>query len=409
MGQDGPFLEPSVQISAMFALVELTGRILHDAKKVVTPAVVESVRKLLPADQRHLAPVLLDLATGTANAAARGKGLPGWIFTARAAEQGTLPVLAAYHAATLGPASKIVEACTGAGLDTQAFAQSGASVVTFEHDELTATVASHNLRPYAHVTVITEALPSARWHEHVLTADAVWADPSRRRPDGGRARRGTQYEPPLELFATLPDHVRVGIKTGPGDDLQPPAGFVSEWIGFGAECKERVLWRGVDRAARSVTLISPDGASTSWTPTTDMLTPNRMDVQEGMILVEPHAALIASGVLGAFYAENGISVIDELIAYGVHRDRDASPWFDRFHVVRVDAGANPRRMQEHIRELGWNRETVIKKRGWDRDPEVVRSHLEFCESDVSGVIIVTRVGKGHVTVYAERCAVSGER
>lgn len=409
MGQDGPLLEPSVQISAMFALVELTGRILRDAKQVVTPAVVESVRKLLPDDQRHLAPVLLDLATGTANAAALGKGLPGWIFTARAAEQGTLPALASYHATILGPATKIVEACTGAGLDTQAFAQTSESVVTFEHDALTASVASYNLRSFAAVTVIPEALPSSLWYEHVRTADAVWADPSRRRPDGGRARRGTQYEPPLELFATLPDHVRVGIKTGPGDDLQPPAGFVSEWIGFGAECKERILWRGVDRAERTVSLISPDGAATSWAPPTDAQTPNRMEVQEGMILVEPHAALIASGVLGAFYAENGISVIDEHIAYGVHHDRDESPWFDRYHVVRVDAGANPRRMQEHIRELGWNRDTVIKKRGWDRDPEVVRSHLEFCESEESGVIIVTRVGAGHVTVYAERCAVSGAR
>lgn len=393
----------------MFALVELTSRVLREAGHVVTPSVVESVRRLLPDDQRHLAPTLIDLATGTATAASLGKGLPGWIFTQRSAEQGTLPVIASYHAASLGPAATIVEACTGAGLDTQAFARTGATVVTFEADPLTASVAAHNLRSFPSVTVVAESVPSKRWLEAIRSADAVWADPSRRRSDGGRARRGTQYEPPLELFASVPEHIRVGIKTGPGDDLQPPPGFTSEWIGYGSECKERILWRGIQRADRTVTLIGEDGTAVTWALRVGAGMPYVGVATEGMTLVEPHAALIASGALGAFYAETNIGVMDEHIAYGVTAHADASPWYDRYHVVRVDAGANPRRMQEHVLELGWNRDTVIKKRGWGRDPEVVRSHLTFADTDTAGVIIVARVGKGHVTVYGLRLAVNGER
>jgi hypothetical protein len=115
--------------------------------------------------------------------------------------------------------------------------------------------------------------------------------------------------------------------------------------------------------------------------------------------------LIASGLLTQFFEEHNISTLDPRIGYGTtEHEPPASPWYTVYKIVHMEDGASERRMQEGIYELGWGPDTVIKKRGWDKDPEVVRSRLTFVEGGHPGVIIVARVGDGHVTLWTQRVA-----
>jgi hypothetical protein len=131
---------------------------------------------------------------------------------------------------------------------------------------------------------------------------------------------------------------------------------------------------------------------------------HRADPQPQFI-IEPHNALIASGMLTQFFEERNISTLDPRIGYGItEHEPPASPWYTAYKILHMEDGASERRMQERIYELGWGPDTVIKKRGWDKDPEVVRSRLTFVEGGHPGVIIIARVGDGHVTMWTQRVA-----
>jgi hypothetical protein len=240
-----------------------------------------------------------------------------------------------------------------------------------------------------------------------LSADGVWADPSRREQQQ-RKRTAAEYEPPL---STIPAAPIVGIKVGPGD-IVDATGYASEYIGFGKECRERILWKGNGRSGTRVTLLhegrvaasSEQRAANSEQRELHSGTIHRADSQPQFI-IEPHNALIASGLLTQFFEEHSISTLDPRIGYGTtEHEPPASPWYTAYKIVHIEDGASERRMQERIYELGWGPDTVIKKRGWDKDPEVVRSRLTFVEGGHPGVIIIARVGDGHVTLLATRCS-----
>ena len=220
----------------------------------------------------------------------------------------------------------------------------------------------------------------------------------------------------------------MGIKVGPGDIVDAP-GYASEYIGFGRECRERILWRGHGTSDTWVTLVDGirgtmycaqegqegrEGQGTGY-----KVLGTRYEVQgtgykvqgtgyevQGTgyrVLVEPHNALIASGLLTQFFEEHQMRPLDPRIGYGIaDHEPPASPWYTSYKILHMEDGASERRMQERIYEYGWGTDTIIKKRGWDKDPEVVRSRLTFVEGGQPGVIIVARVGEGHVTVYGEK-------
>jgi hypothetical protein len=222
--------------------------------------------------------------------------------------------------------------------------------------------------------------------------DGVWADPSRRR-EGARTREAATYDPAL---GSIPNRGVVGIKVGPGDVVDG-ARYVSEYVGYGRECRERILWRSPHISERTVTLVDA-GVQWSWTtPRTPLVVP------QAAWVIEPHNALIASGGVGTFLAEIGAGVFDPHIAYGaLNAEPPASPWYDVYRVVRIDRGISVRRIQESIREFGWGPATIFKKRGWDRDPEDLRRALDFPGATAGGVVIVMRVGQAHQTVYATK-------
>jgi hypothetical protein len=390
------------------AVLDHVERVIEDLRSnqsVVTPALVDRVRTHICKGQAERARLLIELATGTIRAERLGKRRHLWLFTNQMAEQSTHPDIATYHAQAFSGCEHVLEICTGAALDTFALSRVAARVTTYEADALIHACSTGNLRRSGarNVTCINE-----RWTGTAsASADGVWADPSRREQQQ-RKRTAAEYEPPLSMIPTAPI---VGIKVGPGD-IVDATGYASEYIGFGKECRERILWKGNGRSGTRVTLLhegrvaasSEQRAANSEQRELHSGTIHRADSQPQFI-IEPHNALIASGLLTQFFEEHNISTLDPRIGYGTtEHEPPASPWYTAYKILHMEDGASERRMQERIYELGWGPDTVIKKRGWDKDPEVVRSRLTFVEGGHPGVIIIARVGDGHVTLLATRCS-----
>ena len=406
-------------------VVDHVERVIEDLRSnqsVVTPALVDRVRTHICKGQADHARMLVELATGTMRADRLGKRRHGWLFTNQMAEQSTHPDIAAYHAQAFTGCEHVLEICTGAALDTLALSLVASRVTSYEADSLIHACSAGNLRRAGalNVTCLND-----RWTgQHAPEADGVWADPSRREQQQ-RKRSAAEYEPPL---ISIPNAPIVGIKVGPGDIVDAP-GYASEYIGFGRECRERILWRGHGTSDTWVTLVDGirgtmycaqegqegrEGQGTGY-----KVLGTKYEVQgtgykvqgtgyevQGTgyrVLVEPHNALIASGLLTQFFEEHQMRTLDPRIGYGIaDHEPPASPWYTSYRILHMEDGASERRMQERIYEYGWGTDTIIKKRGWDKDPEVVRSRLTFVEGGQPGVIIVARVGEGHVTVYGEK-------
>ncbi len=369
----------------------------------VSASLVERLRRQHSSAER--AQIVVELALGTQRARALGKLRPGWLFTRRMAEQATHPLLARYHAGAYQGLPQVLDICTGPGIDAAALAEVAGRVVTIEGDEQVCSIAAGNLRRHGvdHVDVVC-----ARWPDTHLASrawDGVWADPSRR-SEGKRVFDARHYEPPL---SSLPQATVVGIKAGPGDAI-PETSFSSEYIGIGSECRERLLWNAGAGERSLVTLLDEDGLYSSWTPDEDYRSAQPRIVTTGAYLLEPHNAVIASGAVSAFFAEQGAGVLDPRIGYGIlEREPEHSPLFETYRIDAIVQGVSVRRMQEEVRRRGWGSTTVIKKRGWDRDPESVRGQLQFIEGGVGGIILVARVADAHVTIYATSSARPGSR
>jgi hypothetical protein len=361
----------------------------------LSPSLIDRVRRLHPDQDR--AGLVVELALGTVRAEHMGKGRAQWLFTRRMAEQATHPVIAAHHAERFAGCRHVVEICTGAGMDAMALSAVVPRVTTYEADETTHAIVSGNVRRSGieSVDVRCQAWPASL----DVSYDGIWADPSRR-SERGRLRVTDAYEPPL---SSIPANTLCGIKIGPGDELGQDAEgrFTSEYIGFGDECRERILWSAEAGDRPLVTLLDASGVCESWTPKGPAQAPV---VREGGFLIEPHNAIIASGSVGAFFVEQGAGVLDPRIGYGItDEEPPSSAWYRVYRIEAVEPGTSVRRMQESVRQRGWGAGTVIKKRGWDQDPEQVRRKLTFSEGGQPGVIIVARVGAAHLTIYATAC------
>lgn len=392
-----------LQADRAYTTVQTMVAIADEHGPAIGPAAVEAIRKAASAVWQPHISILVDIVAGMRRAHRLGKAQDGWLFTNTSVQQATHPAIATHHAARFQGCSHIVEVCSGAGIDTRALARVSARVTTFEADPVTAAIVQGNLHRtgVANVNVVPEAVPCSTYREALATADGLWADPSRRDEHAARQRRGSTYDPPIGLFTTAPSTLRVlGIKVGPGDTLDADLTFrtTSEYIGWRDECRERVLWRGSDTP-----LVSLVDTNVTWKPTA---TPQAVHVVQplpGMTLIEPHAAVIASGSVTAYFAHIGANVLDHRIGYGLcTADPGPSALHRRFTLLQVDQGIDTKRMRRQVRALGWGPGSEVKKRGVDIDPMNVHRGLDFAEGGPSGVIVLARGEAARITMYALR-------
>jgi hypothetical protein len=342
-------------------------------------------------------------------AAAREKFGPfaaGMLFTPAGLEQATRLSVAARHSQRYVSAGieRVADLGCGIGADSMALATFDREVLAVEHDELTAAVATMNLRHWPEATVRCEDATTT----DLVGVGGAFVDPSRRQTEGKavgkRLLDPRAGSPPLSFVLDLATRIpAVGMKTAPGIPHHlVPAGAEAQWISVGGDVVEAGLWFGLlarDGVRRAALVLPADGDESR--PPVEVTDAGlaEPDVGEvGTVLYEPDGAVIRAGLVGQVAAAVGGRLVDQTIAY-VTADRLVRTPLATAYAVEDVFGFQLKTLRTWLRDRGVGRLT-IKKRGTAVEPEQLRRQLRL-DGDDEATIVLTRVG-GRQSVVAVR-------
>ena len=322
----------------------------------------------------------------------------GMLVTPEGLEQATRLSVAAHHAQRYrrAGAERVADLTSGIGADSLAIAGMGIGVLAVELDELTAALATVNLRHFEHAEVRHgDGLALDLAAEGI---DAVFADPARRTRSGSRRHDPRAYAPPLDDVLAVRERVpALGVKVGPGiAHSDVPEGAEAQWVSVDGTVVEAGLWFGAlaqggpGRSAlvlrgESATTLDDDGAQAS--------------VGElGPSLDEPDGAVIRAGLVATLASRLGGHLLDPTIAYVTcPAPSSADAALAQGYRVLDSMTFNVKKLRAYLRERKVGRVT-IKKRGTAVTPEQLRSQLAL-RGDSSATLVLTRLaGAQHVVV-----------
>lgn len=322
----------------------------------------------------------------------------GMLFTPEGLEQATRLTVAAHHAGRFRKAgsTRVADLTCGIGADSLAIAGMGIAVLASEIDELTAALATVNLRHFEHAEVRHgDGLALDLEAEGV---DAVFADPARRTRSGSRRHDPRAYAPPLDDVLAVRERVpALGVKVGPGiPHTAVPEDAEAQWVSVDGTVVEAGLWFGPlapEGPGRSALVLHGDTARTL-----------AGDGARGGVgplagyLYEPDGAVIRAGLVGTLATHLEGHLLDPTIAYVTcEAPSSAGEGLAAGYRVLDSMPFNVKRLRAYLRERGVGRITV-KKRGTAVTPEQLRSQLAL-RGEGSATLVLTRIaGAQHVLV-----------
>jgi hypothetical protein len=314
------------------------------------------------------------------------------LFTPAGLEQATRLSIAARHARRFVSAGvqRVADLGCGIGADSMALATFDREVLAIDKDELTAAVATMNLRHWPEATVRCEDATTT----DLTGVGGVFLDPARRTTSGKRLLDPREGLPPfsfvLELAGRLP---AVGCKTAPGIPHHlVPEGAEAQWISVAGDVVEAGLWFGLlarDGVRRAALVLPPDGDDE--TPPAEVTDAGLPDPEVGAVgshLYEPDGAVIRAGLVGQVAAAVGGRLVDRTIAYVTADKLVRTPLATPYAVEEV-FGFQLKALRTWLRDRGVGRLT-IKKRGTAVEPEQLRRQLRL-EGPNEATIVLTRV------------------
>ncbi len=366
------------------------------------------LRDVLP----NVAPTMLseitEILLGRQKALEQGIGPQQGFFTRQSVEQASRPSVAERHARYFQGSSHVLEICSGIGVDSVALARVAKQVTCIELSPQLTEYAERNLalQGINNVTVLQGAAEDIVPTLDLGTYDGLWADPSRRQSDGRRIQDMQQYKPALGMVMAIPLRGVRGIKVSPAAQLDEcvAEGWAREVIGFAEGCIEQTLWSGADVSDGTVYLADRDFC---WTPLDREAAPSNGKLEVGAFLIEPHAALIRSGYLACFYAEQKIQLLEEEFAWGITAIKPhASPLQRVFKILEV-MPFSVKKLATRLKELQWNNRTEIKKRAFPHeDPEELRPRLKLrppsSDFPLYGVVLMCTLRGQPLCILASR-------
>ncbi|MDQ1289898.1 MAG: hypothetical protein QG622_3464 [Actinomycetota bacterium] len=324
------------------------------------------------------------------------------LFTPEGLEQATRLTVAARHAQRFSAAgiSRVADLGCGVGSDSMALATFDREVVAVEKDDVTAAVATMNLRHWPEATVRCEDATTT----DLRGVGGAFVDPARRNASGRRLLDPRAGSPSLEFVLALAGRLpAVGLKTAPGIPHHlVPDGVEAQWVSVAGDVVEASLWfgllgrEGVRRAA--LVLPADDDAATGPVELTDAGMPQAEAGPVGSVLYEPDGAVIRAGLVGQVAAAVNGRLLDRTIAY-VTADRVLPTPFARAYAVEDVFGFQLKTLRTWLRDRGIGRLT-IKKRGTAVDPDQLRRQLRLM-GNAEATIVLTRVA-GRQSVLAVR-------
>jgi THUMP domain-like len=323
----------------------------------------------------------------------------GMLFTPGGLEQATRLTVAAHHARRYVAAgvTRVADLTCGIGADSLAFAGVGLSVLATDTDELTAALATVNLRHFPEAEVRQADGLSLDFADEGV--DGLYADPARRVSTGRRVFDPAAYSPPLDAVQALRDRVpALGIKVGPGIPHGAlPADAETQWVSVDGDVVEAGLWFGplrADEPGRSALVLRGRSAVAVRDEHVGPASVGRV----GGYLYEPDGAVIRAGLVAQVAADVDGRLIDPTIAYVTSDALHPTPLATAYRVLDT-LPFGLKRLRTYLRERGVGRLT-IKKRGTAVVPEQLRKQLDL-RGDAEGTIVLTRVGGSQQVLVVE--------
>jgi THUMP domain-like len=390
-----------VDVNGISGLLTPDGWALLESLPEYDDSIAMALGEKLREDGHDAGLVAAALTQSRLRAAARSKFGPfasGMLFTPAGLEQATRLPVAARHAQRFAAASitRVADLGCGIGADSMALAGLDREVMAVEKDEVTAAVATVNLRHWPEATVRHADAMSIS----LTGIEGVFLDPARRSASGKRLLDPRAGSPPFsfvrELAGGLP---AVGMKTAPGiPHAMVPADAEAQWVSVDGDVVEAGLWFGVlarDGIRRSALVLDSSGGGAE---VNDVGMTDAVPGPVGAFLYEPDGAVIRSGLVAQVAAAVEGRLLDRSIAY-VTSDRRIPTPLARCYAVDDVFGFQLKALRTWLRDRGIGKLT-IKKRGTAVEPEQLRKQLRL-SGDNEGTIVLTRVA-GRQSVLAVR-------
>ena len=385
------------------ALMTPQGWRLLDALPPYDEAAVPALSERLRAGGLDPALVAAALTQSRLRERARAKFGPfasAMLFTADGLEQATRLEVAARHAQRFAAAGveRVADLGCGIGGDAMALAGLDREVLAVERDEVTAAVATVNLRHFEGTEVR---------HEDATATDltgvgGAFLDPARRTSSGRRVLDPRQASPPLSFVVDLAGRLpAVGAKVAPGiaHDLVPE-GAEAQWVSVDGDVVEAGLWFGLvarEHVRRSAVVMTTGGQGTSAVVVDGTGTEAPAEVGPlGAYLHEPDGAVIRAGLVGLVAQAVQGRLVDRTIAY-VTSDSPATGPLARSYQVLDTMPFGLKRLRTYLRDRDVGRLT-IKKRGTAVEPAQLRRQLRLTGSQEATVVLTRLAGQQSVLV-----------
>lgn len=315
------------------------------------------------------------------------------LFTPEGLEQATRLEVAARHAQRFAAAGvrRVADLGCGIGGDAMALAGLDRTVLAVERDELTAAVATVNLRHWPDAEVRCDDATTT----DLRGVDGAFLDPARRTASGRRVLDPWQASPSWDVVLGLTERMpAVGAKVAPGiKHSLVPDGAEAQWVSVDGDVVEAGVWFGpLARPGVRRSAVVVRGGEATGVDDVGLARPPVGPV--GAYLYEPDGAVVRSGLVGQVAALVEGRLVDRSIAY-VTSDRLVRTPLARALIVDEVMPFGLKTLRTRLRDKGVGRVEVLK-RGSAVDVEHLRRQLRLGGSEEATVVLTRVAGQQSV-------------
>ena len=322
------------------------------------------------------------------------------LFTQTSLEQATREEISRYVAKRFA-GYQTADVTAGIGADAwEIFQQTSGFCV--EKDPLTQQILSFNLR------WIPRSVPCfcmSAEDVNLESVDCVYLDPARRDQYGRRTAQIDLWQPHLPSYlAKIQDNVSgIGIKGSPACDIsgQWHQDQEIEFIGWQYQTKQAMFWLGclASEARRRVTLLPSGWTCTEHAPTHDISI-----VEPQTYIIDPHPAILRSGLVDQFATQFQLSKIHPQIGYLTAEHIPNFPASELGRVYRVlDVSKyNVKSLAKTLKAFSID-SAHLRQRGFPYELDPLYAQLGLREGS-EYTILFTRLGPSLYSVITEKVA-----